>query len=68
MLERMYRDIQEPVLNAMGGPNPFQDLRGGSGSSAPAVVPATEVRDPAPNPWAPTSTPASTGTNINILP
>ena len=24
MLERMYRDIQEPVLNAMGGPNPFQ--------------------------------------------
>ena len=20
----MYRDIQEPVLNAMGGPNPFQ--------------------------------------------
>merc|ERR1719193_2767614 len=27
ILQRMYRDVQEPVLNAMGGPNPFQDLR-----------------------------------------
>lgn len=58
VLERMYRDIQEPVLNAMGGPNPFQDLR--SGSAAPAAVPSTEVRDPAPNPWA-ASSPASSG-------
>ena len=24
ILQRMYRDVQEPVLNAMGGPNPFQ--------------------------------------------
>jgi hypothetical protein len=52
----MYRDIQEPVLSAIGGPNPFQDLR--AAGSAPAPVPATEVRDPAPNPWA-SSTPAS---------
>ena len=26
ILQRMYRDVQEPVMNAMGGPNPFQDL------------------------------------------
>jgi len=56
VLERMYRDIQEPVLNAMGGPNPFQDLRG---SDAPAPPPATETNAPAPNPWSPTSNNAS---------
>jgi ubiquilin len=65
VLERMYRDIQEPVLNAMGGPNPFQDLRSGN-SSSPSAVPATEVRDPAPNPWAP-STPAGKQL-IDLLP
>ena len=46
----MYRDVQEPVLNAMGGPNPFQDLRGAN--NTPAPVPSTETSDPAPNPWA----------------
>jgi len=56
VLERMYRDIQEPVLNAMGGPNPFQDLRG---SDAPAAPPDTETSAPAPNPWSPTSNNAS---------
>jgi len=30
VLERMYRDIQEPVLNAMGGPNPFQVISDGT--------------------------------------
>ena len=48
----MYRDIQEPVLNAMGGPNPFQDLRGNTGGSDPAPTPSTETNVPAPNPWA----------------
>merc|ERR1719427_345962 len=55
ILQRMYRDVQEPVLNAMGGPNPFQDLRGAN--NTPAPVPSTETVDPAPNPWASSSTP-----------
>jgi len=59
ILQRMYRDVQEPVLNAMGGPNPFQDLR--SGSSEPAAVPSTETNAPAPNPWA---APGSGGSGI----
>merc|ERR1719357_1450465 len=50
ILQRMYRDVQEPVLNAMGGPNPFQDLRGQA--AAPAPTPSTETTAPAPNPWA----------------
>jgi len=50
ILQRMYRDVQEPVLNAMGGPNPFQDLRGAN--STPAPTPSTETNEPAPNPWA----------------
>ena len=61
ILQRMYRDVQEPVLNAMGGPNPFQDLRGQA--AAPAPTPSTETTAPAPNPWAPPAgaTPATTG-------
>ena len=74
ILQRMYRDVQEPVLNAMGGPNPFQvlpaatgqcvrlatqDLRGQAAPVAP--TPSTETTTPAPNPWAaPGATPAST--------
>jgi len=50
ILQRMYRDVQEPVLNAMGGPNPFQDLRGNQ--ATPSEVPSTETSQPAPNPWA----------------
>ena len=49
ILQRMYRDVQEPVLNAMGGPNPFQDLQA---ANSPSQVPSTETSDPAPNPWA----------------
>ena len=50
ILQRMYRDVQEPVLNAMGGPNPFQDLQGNA--ATPSQVPSTETSQPAPNPWA----------------
>lgn len=57
VLERMYRDIQEPVLNAMGGPNPFEDLRGTAEGTTP--IPSTETSDPAPNPWAGTTQSAS---------
>merc|ERR1719322_1358317 len=62
ILQRMYRDVQEPVLNAMGGPNPFKDLRGAN--NTPAPVPSTETSDPAPNPWAgtPRTTAGSTTT------
>jgi len=49
ILQRMYRDVQEPVLNAMGGPNPFQDLQA---ANSPSQVPSTETAGPAPNPWA----------------
>lgn len=60
ILQRMYRDVQEPVLNAMGGPNPFQDLRGQA--DAPAPTPSTETTAPAPNPWANgSSAPTSSG-------
>merc|ERR1719225_2558598 len=64
ILQRMYRDVQEPVLNAMGGPNPFQDLRGQA--AAPAPTPSTETTAPAPNPWAPQgpqAAPATSGTS-----
>jgi len=65
ILQRMYRDVQEPVLNAMGGPNPFQDLRGSN--NTPAPVPSTETSTPAPNPWA--STPSTnTGTTPTPTP
>merc|ERR1719282_1892987 len=61
ILQRMYRDVQEPVLNAMGGPNPFQDLQGNA--ATPSQVPSTETSQPAPNPWAAnqgnTATPAA---------
>jgi len=64
ILQRMYRDVQEPVLNAMGGPNPFQDLRGQA--APPAPTPSTETTAPAPNPWAPQGSqaaPATSGTS-----
>ena len=52
-LQRMYRDIQEPMLDAaqqqMGGTNPFQALSGGSSSGG---QPSTnENSAPLPNPW-----------------
>lgn len=66
ILQRMYRDVQEPVLNAMGGPNPFQDLRGAN--NTPAPVPSTETSDPAPNPWASTPRPAAGSTTTPTPP
>jgi ubiquilin len=60
VLERMYRDIQEPVLNAMGGPNPFQALSGTADNPTP--TPSTETLAPAPNPWASGTQTSSGGT------
>jgi len=64
-LERMYRDIQEPVLNAMGAPNPFEDLR--RSTEGPTPTPSTETSEPAPNPWAAAGTGAgaASGTGGN---
>merc|ERR1719259_1150862 len=55
-LQRMYRDIQEPMLNAAQdqfGANPFQALSGGSGgsNSGPQQQQTSENAAPLPNPW-----------------
>merc|ERR1712213_86594 len=57
-LQRMYRDIQEPMLNAAQeqfGSNPFQALGGqnsGAGGGENASQPSTgENSAPLPNPW-----------------
>jgi ubiquilin len=70
-LQRMYRDIQEPMLNAVQERltgNPFAELLQNNG--APNPQQGVENRDPLPNPWAapttgggsaaPTSNPSST--------
>lgn len=60
-LQRMYRDIQEPMLNAAQeqfGSNPFQALGGGNNSST-SQPPTGENSAPLPNPW---GNPASTST------
>ena len=48
----MYRDIQEPMMNAAQfGTNPFQALSGNNESGS-ATTPATgENAAPLPNPW-----------------
>jgi ubiquilin len=52
-LQRMYRDIQEPMLNAaqeqFGGPNQFQSSS--SGNSGGAANSSGENAAPVPNPW-----------------
>ncbi|KAH8298593.1 hypothetical protein KR018_002367 [Drosophila ironensis] len=56
-LQRIYRDIQEPMMNAATESfvrNPFAGLvEGGGGASAAGVNPqqGTENRNPLPNPW-----------------
>ncbi len=53
-LQRMYRDIQEPMLNAaqeqFGGPNPFQQAAG-SNSGGQQGSNSGENAAPVPNPW-----------------
>ncbi|EDW66318.1 ubiquilin-1 [Drosophila virilis] len=56
-LQRIYRDIQEPMMNAATesfGRNPFAGLvEGGGGGATAGVNPqqGTENRNPLPNPW-----------------
>jgi ubiquilin len=55
-LTRMYRDIQEPMLNAVQerlAGNPFAGLVNNPDGSAPNPQQGVENRDPLPNPWAP---------------
>jgi len=68
-LHRMYRDIQEPMMNAAQeqmGSNPFQAL-GGNNSGSTSGQPSTgENSAPLPNPWGgntASTTSGSTGTS-----
>ncbi|ALC49569.1 Ubqn [Drosophila busckii] len=53
-LQRIYRDIQEPMMNAATesfGRNPFAGLVEGGGANAANPQQGTENRNPLPNPW-----------------
>lgn len=65
-LRRMYRDIQEPMLNAATNVrNPFAALVENSNNQEPPVNPqqGQENRDPLPNPWGPQGPPDQSTTN-----
>jgi len=65
-LQRMYRDIQEPMLNAAQdqfGSNPFQALSSNTDGSA-SQRSTDENTAPLPNPWAPSSN-SSSGSNAS---
>nr|CDS30825.1 ubiquilin 1 [Hymenolepis microstoma] len=59
-LQRIYQDVQEPMLNALhgGDNNPFADLAGSTNRTA---APSNE---PMPNPWAPQQ--PQSETNISV--
>ena len=64
-LQRMYRDIQEPMLNAAQdqfGSNPFQALSGNNASGTPQQT-TDENTAPLPNPWSQPSN-SSSGTAV----
>ncbi|EDW05571.1 ubiquilin-1 [Drosophila mojavensis] len=68
-LQRIYRDIQEPMMNAATesfGRNPFAGLVEGGGGGTAGVNPqqGTENRNPLPNPWG-TGGGNRSGTNSN---
>ncbi len=48
-LTRIYRDIQEPMLNAAAGSNPFSGLVDNGSGNNPQQ--GSENREPLPNPW-----------------
>merc|ERR1712127_1109934 len=63
-LQRIYRDVEEPMLNATrDSANPFAALSGNNNSStttSTTATPATENTEPLPNPWG--ARPAATST------
>ncbi|XP_001354568.1 ubiquilin-1 [Drosophila pseudoobscura] len=65
-LQRIYRDIQEPMMNAATesfGRNPFAGLVEGGGVAAANPQQGTENRNPLPNPWGGSGTATGNGTN-----
>ncbi|XP_074650696.1 ubiquilin-4-like [Tubulanus polymorphus] len=65
-LQRMYHDIQEPMMNAaqesIGGGNPFATLAGGNQGEGNGQQ-GRENTDPLPNPWAPRNSSSTTSTD-----
>lgn len=63
-LQRMYRDIQEPMMNAAQegfGSNPFASLVSNAAGNPASEQVGRENNDPLPNPWAPRPTGGSGG-------
>jgi len=67
-LQRIYRDIQEPMLNAAQGfgNNPFSGLVDNGGAANPQQ--GSENRDPLPNPWGGSGTGAGQGQQPPSMP
>ena len=63
-LQRIYRDIEEPMMEQLN-PNPFQALlnnQQSSSGSAPNRQAGTENTQPLPNPWGPRQAPTTAAT------
>ncbi|XP_005189617.2 ubiquilin-1 [Musca domestica] len=68
-LQRIYRDIQEPMMNAATeslSRNPFAGLVDNGGGNNPQM--GTENREPLPNPWGGRGNTTGTGANNPDLP
>ncbi|GFO34131.1 ubiquilin-1 [Plakobranchus ocellatus] len=69
-LQRMYRDIQEPMMNAaqesMGGSNPFASLV--SNDSGENTQQGRENTEPLPNPWGSSTTTATASNTTTTTP
>ncbi|XP_005098562.1 ubiquilin-1 [Aplysia californica] len=66
-LQRMYRDIQEPMMNAAQetmGSNPFASLVNSSSGTGENTQQGRENTEPLPNPWG-SSTPSTTSTRTS---
>lgn len=66
-LHRIYRDIQEPMLNAASGfgSNPFSGLVDSGTAENPQA--GSENREPLPNPWGGSQTPRQAAPPNNVL-
>lgn len=66
-LHRIYRDIQEPMLNAASGfgSNPFSGLVDSGSAENPQA--GSENREPLPNPWGASQTPRTPAAPSNVL-
>merc|ERR1711893_142268 len=51
-LRRMHEDVIEPMQNAMGGSNPFEQLQNNNNSENNNETNNTETTSALPNPWA----------------